>query len=80
MNLLWFLLIGVFAGWLAGQLMKGGGYGLIGDLVLGIVGSFVGRWTFGLIGVAASGLVGSLVSATVGAVLFVFLVRVIKRA
>lgn len=80
MELVWFLIIGVIAGWLAGQLMKGGGYGLVGDLLLGIVGSFVGRWVFGLLGIAAGGLIGSLVCATVGAVIFVALVRLIKRA
>ena len=80
MELLWFLIIGVLAGWLAGQVMKGGGYGIIGDLVLGIVGAFVGRWIFGLLGIAAGGLIGSLVCATIGAVIFVWLVRLIKRA
>jgi len=80
MELLWFLIIGVLAGWLAGQVMKGGGYGIIGDLVLGVVGAFVGRWIFGLLGIAAGGLIGSLVCATIGAVIFVWLVRLIKRA
>lgn len=80
MDLLWFLIIGVIAGWLAGVLMKGGGYGLIGDLVLGVIGSFVGSWLFGLVGVTAGGFIGKVVSATVGAVLLVFVTRLIKRA
>ena len=80
MDLLWFLIIGVVAGWLAGQLMKGGGYGLIGDLVLGIVGAFVGGWILGWAGVTTGGLIGRLVSATFGAVVLVFLVRLLKRA
>jgi uncharacterized membrane protein YeaQ/YmgE (transglycosylase-associated protein family) len=80
MNLLWFLIIGVVAGWLAGQLMKGGGYGLIGDLVIGVIGAFIGGWLFGALGISAGGLIGSLITATVGAVVLVLLVRLIKRA
>jgi len=80
MNLLWFLIIGIAAGWLAGQLMKGGGYGLIGDLVIGVIGAFLGGWLFGALGIAAGGLIGSLITATIGAVLLLFLVRLIKRA
>ena len=80
MHLLWFLIIGLVAGWLAGHLMKGGGYGLIGDLVLGIVGAFVGGWLFGALGIRAGGLIGSLITATVGAVVLVLLVRLIKKA
>ena len=80
MHLLWFLLIGIAAGWLAGQLMRGGGYGLIGDLVIGVIGSFLGGWVLGALGIYTSGLIGSLITATIGAVLLVFLVRLIKRA
>ena len=47
MHLLWFLIIGIAAGWLAGQLMKGGGFGLIGDLVVGVIGAFLGGWLLG---------------------------------
>jgi len=79
-HLLWFLLIGIAAGWLAGQLMRGGGYGLIGDLVIGVIGSFLGGWVLGALGIFTSGLIGSLITATIGAVLLVFLVRLIKRA
>ena len=80
MHLLWFLIIGIAAGWLAGQLMKGGGYGLIGDLVIGVIGAFLGGWLLGALGIVAGGLIGSLVTATIGAVLLLFLVRLIKRA
>ena len=80
MHLLWFLIIGIAAGWLAGQLMRGGGYGLIGDLVIGVIGSFLGGWVLGALGIYTSGLIGSLITATIGAVLLVFLVRLIKRA
>jgi uncharacterized membrane protein YeaQ/YmgE (transglycosylase-associated protein family) len=80
MSLLWFLIIGILAGWLAGQLMKGGGYGLIGDLVIGVIGAFIGGHLFGALGIFAGGLLGSLITATVGAVVLIFLVRLIKRA
>ena len=80
MDLLWFLLIGILAGWLAGQVMKGGGYGLIGDLVLGIIGAFIGGWVLGLVGLTAGGFIGRVITATIGAVLLVFLVRLIKKA
>ena len=79
MNLLWFLIIGIAAGWLAGQLMKGGGFGLVGDLVIGVIGAFLGGWLFGALGISAGGLIGSLVTATVGAVVLLFLIRLIKR-
>jgi uncharacterized membrane protein YeaQ/YmgE (transglycosylase-associated protein family) len=80
MHLLWFLIIGIAAGWLAGQLMKGGGYGLIGDLVIGVIGAFLGGWLLGALGIVAGGLIGSLVTATIGAVLLLFLIRLVKNA
>ncbi|HET9709977.1 MAG TPA: GlsB/YeaQ/YmgE family stress response membrane protein [Gemmatimonadales bacterium] len=79
-NLLYFLLIGLAAGWLAGKVMKGSGYGLIGDLIIGVVGAFLGGWIFGLLHIAAGGLLGLLVTAFVGAVVLVWLLRLIKRA
>ena len=80
MSLLWFLIIGLIAGFLAGKIMNGSGYGLIGDLVIGIVGAIVGGWVFGLLGIATYGLIGSLVTALIGALLLIFIVRMIKRA
>ncbi|MGE5141953.1 MAG: GlsB/YeaQ/YmgE family stress response membrane protein [Acidobacteriota bacterium] len=79
-NLIYFLLIGLVAGWLAGKVMKGSGYGLIGDLVIGVVGAFLGGWLFGLLHIAAGGLIGLLVTAFVGAVVLVWLLRMIKKA
>ncbi len=79
-NLLYFLLIGLAAGWLAGKVMKGSGYGLIGDLVIGVVGAFLGGWIFGLLTIAAGGLIGLLVTAFVGAVVLVWLLRMLKKA
>ncbi len=79
MDMLWFLLIGIAAGWLAGQIMKGGGFGLIGDLIVGVIGALVGGFLFGLFGLSADGRLGSLVTATVGAVVLIALLRVINR-
>jgi len=81
MNLLWFLIVGLIAGWLAGLLVKGGGFGLIGDLVVGVIGAFFGGFLFSTLGVSAGGgLIGSIIVATIGAVVLLFLVRLIKRA
>ncbi len=79
MDMLWFLLIGIAAGWLAGQIMKGGGFGLIGDLIVGVIGALVGGFLFGLFGLSADGRLGSLVTATVGAIALITLLRVINR-
>lgn len=74
------LVEGLIAGWLAGQFMKGGGYGLIGDIVLGIFGAFLGGLIFSLVlPVSGVGLIGSIVVAFIGAVIFIALVRALKR-
>jgi uncharacterized membrane protein YeaQ/YmgE (transglycosylase-associated protein family) len=75
-----FLVIGIAAGWLAGKIMKGGGFGLVGDLVVGVVGSFLGGWIFGLLGIAAYGFLGSLVMAVIGAMLLLYIIRLVKSA
>ena len=78
--LLWFLLIGLAAGWLAGQILKGGGFGLWGDLIVGVIGALLGGYLFGLLGISAGGLLGSLITATVGAIVLLLLLRLIKKA
>ena len=81
MNVLWFLLVGIIAGWLAGVLVKGGGFGLVGDLVVGIIGALLGGLLFsGLGGAVGGGLLGSIVVATLGAVILLVVLRVLKRA
>lgn len=80
MDLLWFLLIGLAAGWLAGQIMKGGGFGIIGDLIVGVIGAVLGGWLFGLLGVGAGGKLGALIVATVGAIVLLFVLRLAKKA
>jgi uncharacterized membrane protein YeaQ/YmgE (transglycosylase-associated protein family) len=79
--LLIFLVIGAVSGWLAGQIMRGGGFGLLGDIIVGIVGAVVGGYLFGVLGISVGGgLVGSIITATAGAVALLFLIRLIKRA
>lgn len=79
-GLIIFLAIGALAGWLAGTLMKGGGFGLLGNIVVGIIGAVVGGFLFGLLGISAGGLIGSIITATVGAVFLLFIVKIIKKA
>jgi uncharacterized membrane protein YeaQ/YmgE (transglycosylase-associated protein family) len=80
MWLIWTIIIGILAGWIAGKIVKGHDMGVGVDLLVGIVGSFLGGFVFGLLGLAAYGLVGRLVMSVVGAVLLLLLVRAIKRA
>ena len=81
MEFLWFILIGLAAGWLAGQLMRGGGLGIIGDIIVGVIGALLGGFLFSTLGVfPGGGLFGSLVVATIGAVVLLFLLRLIKKA
>ncbi len=80
MSLVYFLLIGAAAGWLAGQFMKGKGFGVVGNIIVGIVGALIGGWLLGAIGVSiGGGLIGSLVTATLGAVVLLFIVGLIKK-
>jgi uncharacterized membrane protein YeaQ/YmgE (transglycosylase-associated protein family) len=79
MDIVWFLLIGVAAGWLASQIMKGGGSGLVTDLIMGVIGAILGGFLFGLLGLSATGAIGSLVTATVGAIVLIAGLRLINR-
>ena len=79
-SLVIFLLIGAVAGWLAGQIMRGGGLGLLGNIVVGVIGALIGGWLFGALGIAVGGLIGSIIAATVGAIILIALIRLIKRA
>lgn len=76
--LLW-IVIGAVAGWLAGQIMKGSGYGIVGDIIIGMVGALIGGWLLGSI-IAIGGLLGSIVLATLGAIILIFVLRLVKRA
>ena len=80
MNIVLFLIIGGVAGWLAGLIMKGRGFGVLANIGIGIVGSVLGGFVFRLLGLAAQGAVGELVTATAGAVLLLVIVSAIKKA
>jgi uncharacterized membrane protein YeaQ/YmgE (transglycosylase-associated protein family) len=81
MNFVWFIIVGLVAGWLAGVIMKGGGFGVIGDIVVGIIGALIGGWLFSTMGVSAGGgLLGSIFVALIGAIILIFILRLIKRA
>lgn len=78
-GLIIFLVIGAIAGWLAGTLFRGGGFGLLGNIVVGIVGAVIGGYVFGLLGISAGGIIGAIITATAGAVILLFVVRLIKK-
>lgn len=78
-GLIWWILVGLIAGFLAGKVMKGGGFGVVMDIVVGIAGAIVGGFALGLIGIHAGGLIGSIVVAFVGAVILIWLVRQFKK-
>ncbi len=79
MELVYSLLIGMAAGWIAGQLTKGRGFGWLGNLIIGVLGAILGGLVFRLVGLAPTSLLGSLISATVGAVLLLFLLSIATR-
>jgi len=77
-HLLLFLVIGILAGFLAGKIMKGSGFGLIGDLIIGVIGSFIGVWVFGLLGISSGGIIGLLLAAIVGALILLYGIRLAR--
>ena len=79
MNFVWWILVGLIAGWAAGKIMKGQGYGTLMDIVIGIAGAVLGGWVFGLLGIQAYGLVGSIIVAIVGAIILIWIVRKLKK-
>ena len=79
MNFIWFILIGICAGFLAGLIMKGKGFGLWINLLVGIVGGILGGWIFGLLNIGALGILGDLVCATVGAIVLLFILSLFKK-
>jgi len=78
-SLLMVLIIGCLAGWLSGKILKGKGFGLVGNIVVGIVGALVGGFLFGLLGLSAGGFIGSVIMATLGAVVLLYLVSLFKK-
>lgn len=80
-SLLWWLIVGLIAGFLASVVMRGGGYGILGDILAGIVGSFIGGWLFGLLGVSlGGGILGSIIVAFIGACILIAILRMFSRS
>jgi uncharacterized membrane protein YeaQ/YmgE (transglycosylase-associated protein family) len=73
-------IIGIIAGWLAGQISKNHGFGIWGDLIVGIIGSFIGNMVLGFLGFAAYGIIGNIIAATVGALILLWVVRLFRPA
>jgi len=75
------LIVGAVAGWLAGQIVKGGGFGLVGDIVVGLIGALIGGWLLPRIGLSlGGGLVGEIITAVIGAVILLAILKVVRRA
>lgn len=80
-SLIAWIIIGVVAGWLAGLLVKGGGFGLIGDIIVGVIGAFVGGWLAGVLHIhIGSGMISSIITATIGAIILIVILRMVRRA
>jgi uncharacterized membrane protein YeaQ/YmgE (transglycosylase-associated protein family) len=78
-SLIIFLAVGALAGWLAGIIMKGRGFGAIGNIVIGIVGAVLGGYVFAFLGITTGSLLGSIIMATIGAVILLFLISLVKK-
>jgi uncharacterized membrane protein YeaQ/YmgE (transglycosylase-associated protein family) len=78
-GIIWWIVVGLIAGWAAGRLMKGGGYGVIADILLGIVGGIVGGWIVGLFGIGPGGFIWTILVAILGAVILIWITRLIKK-
>ena len=77
-NVLWWLVVGLIAGFLASRVMRGGGYGLIGDIVVGLIGAFIGGWLAGFLGLGSFGLIGSIVVAFIGACILIAILHAVS--
>jgi uncharacterized membrane protein YeaQ/YmgE (transglycosylase-associated protein family) len=80
MEILWFILIGIVAGWLAGLVVRGRGLGIIADLVVGVIGALIGGYLFSYLGISIGGGFGALITATVGAILLLCVVQLFRRS
>ncbi len=79
-GIIWWIVVGLIAGWAAGKIMKGGGYGVVADIVLGILGAIIGGWVVGFFGLGAGGFIWSILVAILGAVILIWITRILKRA
>lgn len=79
MNIILYLLLGAVAGWLAGQIMRGGGFGLLWNIIIGIIGGFIGGWLMSLLNIQKAGLLWELIVAVIGAVVLLFVISLFKK-
>ncbi len=79
MELILYLLLGALAGWIAGNLTKGGGFGLLGNIIVGVLGGVLGGFALGLLGFTSSSLIGSLITSVIGAVLLLWIVAKLRK-
>ena len=77
-SVIWWIVVGLIAGALAGFVMRGGGYGIVGDIIVGIIGAFIGGWIFSLFGIGTGGLIGSIIVAFVGACILIAIGRMVR--
>lgn len=77
MSILWFLIIGALAGWIAGELTKGSGFGLLGNMIVGVLGALLGGYLFDLFNVTTYGLLGNIVMSVIGAVVLLFILSLV---
>jgi uncharacterized membrane protein YeaQ/YmgE (transglycosylase-associated protein family) len=75
------IIVGAIAGWLAGMVVKGGGFGLIGDIIVGIIGALIAGWLLPMLGIViGGGIIGAIINAFIGAVILLIILRLVKRA
>jgi uncharacterized membrane protein YeaQ/YmgE (transglycosylase-associated protein family) len=78
-SLLIILVVGVIAGWLAGQIVQGTGFGVIGDLVIGVIGAFIGTWLLPRLGIhLGSGMIAAIINATIGALVLLLIIKLVR--
>jgi uncharacterized membrane protein YeaQ/YmgE (transglycosylase-associated protein family) len=79
-SVLWWLVVGLVAGFLASLVMRGGGYGIVGDIIIGLVGAFIGGFLASLVGLGSSGLIGTIIIAFIGACILIAILRLVSRS
>jgi uncharacterized membrane protein YeaQ/YmgE (transglycosylase-associated protein family) len=79
-GIIWWIIVGLIAGWAAGKIMKGGGYGVIADIILGILGAIIGGWLVSFLGFGGGGLIWSILVAILGAIILIWITRILRRA
>ena len=80
LDLLYYIVIGLIAGWLAGRILKERSMGLLGNLVIGVIGAVVGAYIFEFFGISSGGLIGTLISAVIGAVILLYVIQSLRKA